>query len=71
MNFVPNRIFISLVMFLVSLAANAAASNPPPPSSPPPPPGSPLDGGILILLVISITYGLYKIASLNRKKASN
>ena len=71
MKIVPNRIFIILVVFLSSIATYAAPVDPPPPSTPPPPPGLPLDGGILILALISLTYGLFKIVQLNRKKASN
>jgi len=71
MKIVPNRIFTSLAVFLVCLASYAAPSDPPPPSSPPPPPGLPLDGGIVLLALISLTYGLYKIVQINNKKASN
>jgi len=71
MKIVPNRIFTSLVMLLVCLATYAAPVDPPPPSSPPPPPGLPLDGGVMVLALLSITYGLYKIVQSNIKKASN
>jgi hypothetical protein len=70
MKIVPNRIVTSLVVFLLPLTAVFAAPGPPPPSTPPPPPGSPLDGGILILALVSLTYGLYKTTEINRKKAS-
>jgi hypothetical protein len=70
MKIVPNRFFTSLVVFLLPLTTVFAAPGPPPPSTPPPPPGSPLDGGILILVLISLTYGLFKTTEINRKKAS-
>jgi len=56
-------------VFLLPLISVFAAPGPPPPSTPPPP-GSPLDGGILLLVLASITYGLYKLSDINKKKAS-
>jgi hypothetical protein len=71
MKIVPNRIIVILAVFFLSVNNAFAAPGPPPPSTPPPPPGTPLDGGILYLALISLTYGLYKIVQSNRKKASN
>jgi hypothetical protein len=72
MKIVPNRIIIFLVVFLLQQATVFAAPSPPPPTTPPPPPGLPLDGGIFLLVLLSVAYGIYKINSIkNIKKASN
>ena len=60
-----------LVLFFLSIASVAAPGDPPPPQ-PPPPPGFPLDGSVFLLLIISLTYGLFKLRQLkSNKKASN
>ncbi|WP_370637847.1 PID-CTERM protein-sorting domain-containing protein [Flavobacterium wongokense] len=69
MKIVPNRIIIILAVFFLSVTNVFADPGPPPPSTPPPPPGLPLDGGILLLVILSISYGLYKLNKI--KKASN
>jgi hypothetical protein len=71
MKIVPNRIIIILAVFFLPVANLFASPGPPPPSTPPPPPGLPLDGGVLILALISLAYGLYKIVQTTNKKASN
>jgi hypothetical protein len=70
MKIVPNKIFTILAVFLSCVATYAAPVEPPPPSSPPPPPGLPLDGWIVIMMFISLIYGLSKIIQLSSKKAS-
>ena len=72
MKIVPNRIIIILVVFLLQGTAVFADPGPPPPSTPPPPPGLPLDGGIFVLTILSLCYGIYKLNRIkNIKKASN
>jgi len=72
MKIVPNRLFIVLVVFFLQQTNIFAAPPPPPPSTPPPPPGLPLDGGLLLLAVLSLCYVFYKFNTLkNIKKASN
>ncbi|TBX71120.1 hypothetical protein EZL74_01055 [Flavobacterium silvisoli] len=68
MKIVPNKIILILAVLFLSASPLFAAPGPPPPSTPPPPPGTPLDGGIAFLALISLTYGLYKIVQLNKKK---
>jgi len=34
---------------------------------PPPPPGLPIDGGLLILLVVGFVYGIYKTIRFSKK----
>jgi hypothetical protein len=69
MKIVPNRILIILAVFFLQQTSVFADAGPPPPSTPPPPPGLPLDGGIFLLTILSISYGLYKLNKI--KKASN
>ena len=68
---VPNRIKVILAVFFVDLVAFAAPGNPPPPTTPPPP-GEPIDGGVFLLLIVSLLFGLYKLYLVNKnRKASN
>jgi len=69
MKIVPNRIIVILAVLFLSATNMFAAPGPPPPSTPPPPPGLPLDGGIYLFVLLSITYGFYKMNKI--KKASN
>lgn len=70
MKIVPNRIIIVLVVFLLSANHVFADAGPPPPEmGAPPPPGLPVDGGIFLLVLLSISYGIYKLNKI--KKASN
>ena len=72
MKIVPNRVIIILVVFLLQGTVVFADPGPPPPSTPPPPPGLPLDGGIYVLVLLSICFGIYKLNKIkNIKKASN
>ena len=72
MKIAPNRVVIILVVFFLQQTSVFAAPEPPPPSSPPPPPPLPLDEWIVLLVVISILFGIYKLNKiLNTKKASN
>lgn len=72
MKIVPNRLFIILGVFFLQQTNVFANGGPPPPSTPPPPPGLPLDGGLIVLIVLGIFYGFYKWKNLlNIKKASN
>ena len=72
MKIVPNRIIIILAVFLLQQTNVFADAGPPPPSTPPPPPGLPLDGGLFLLVLVSVCYGIYKLNKIkNIKKASN
>ena len=56
-------------MLFLHQTAVFAQSDPPPPPTPPPPPGLPLDGGIYLLVILSLCLGIYKLNKL--KKASS
>ena len=63
------KIFILCFSFmLINVSAYAKRKGPPKPEqggAPPPPPGLPIDGGLSLLLVSGVTYGIY---TLTRKK---
>ncbi|MDN3491502.1 PID-CTERM protein-sorting domain-containing protein [Winogradskyella bathintestinalis] len=67
-------IFASILISFVGLAAMAQESgrfpSPPTPSNGPGPPGLPIDGGIVILFVIALIFGVYKTYGLVAKKTS-
>jgi hypothetical protein len=69
MKIVPNRIIVFMAMLFLHQTAVFAQSDPPPPPTPPPPPGLPLDGGIYLLVILSLCLGIYKLNKL--KKASS
>jgi hypothetical protein len=68
MKIVPNKITL-IIIISASWNMISAAPNPPAPQALPPPVGLPIDGGILVLALISIIFAFYKIY--NIKKASN
>jgi hypothetical protein len=54
------RIFASILFVLISFVSSAQGGGdtvPPPPLPPPPPVGFPIDGGILVALVVALCYG--------------
>ena len=65
MRFRLNKI-LSVSMLL--LVCGICYAEDPPPPEPPPPPGLPVDGGVFILLFISVSYGLYKLYQFNINK---
>lgn len=58
----------SILVFFVGFASMAQGSGPPPPA-PPPPPGLPIDGGILVLFLLALAYGIYKSYKLSKRTA--
>ncbi|HBI00911.1 PID-CTERM protein-sorting domain-containing protein [uncultured Flavobacterium sp.] len=65
MRIVPNKFLIALMgcfIGMVSVSSYASAvsniQNPPPPT--PPPPGLPIDGGVVLLLLIGLVFAFYK-----------
>jgi hypothetical protein len=56
------KIYSTLLLLLLTWFANAQSV--PTPSArpgPPPPPGAPIDGGILLLFVTGVIYGVKKL----------
>lgn len=54
--------FISTLLTLLGATLTCvAAPDPPPPQVPPTPPGLPIDGSLVVLFVIALVYGLYKV----------
>ena len=72
MRFVPKK--ITLIIIAIYMLPHFIFAEPAPPApapqGAPPPPGTPVDEGILLLLVISLVFGIYKIYKSNIKKAS-
>lgn len=65
MRIVPNKFLTALMgcfIGMVSLTAHASTlvANPNPPPPTPPPPGLPIDGGIVLLLLIGLVFAFYK-----------
>ncbi|MEZ4839290.1 hypothetical protein [Flavobacterium sp.] len=65
MRIVPNKFLTTLMgcfIGMVSISSYASATtniqNPPPPT--PPPPGLPIDGGVVLLLLIGLLLAFYK-----------
>ncbi|MFC0603477.1 PID-CTERM protein-sorting domain-containing protein [Winogradskyella pulchriflava] len=55
----------SFLFFFVGFVSMAQGSTPPPPM-PPPPPGLPIDGGIVVLFIVALGYGIYKAYKLSK-----
>jgi hypothetical protein len=62
MKIVPIRILFVLMVFFVTDAALASGPSSPPP--PTPPPGLPIDGGVMLLAIVAVFFGLYKVYQL-------
>ena len=69
MKIVPNRILHVLVAMISGASAFAGPGSGAPPQPGLPPPGLPIDGGIVILIIIAIAFGFIKIYrfKLNKK----
>lgn len=50
---------IAIIAILFSVQGVLAAGSTPPPPTPPPPPGLPIDGSIMLLLVLALGSGYY------------
>lgn len=66
MRIVPNKFLTALMgcfIGMVSVSSSYASAvaniqNPPPPT--PPPPGLPIDGGVVLLLLLGLVFAFYK-----------
>lgn len=65
-----NRIVASILVCFSSALCIAQGVQPPPPQAAPDPPGAPIDGGIFILLVLALIYGMYKAFTLSKKSTT-
>ncbi|QCE41246.1 PID-CTERM protein-sorting domain-containing protein [Psychroserpens sp. NJDZ02] len=70
------KIISVLVLFLLisTVCVSQVSTTPPMPAAPGgprsiPPPGLPIDSGLIVLVIIGIIYGVYKL--LSSRKASN
>ena len=55
------KVIIALSIAFFMLINNVVAQNVPPPIPPPPPPGLPIDGGVLLLFISGLIYGVKKL----------
>lgn len=46
---------------------SAAQTGTPPPPMPPPPPGLPIDSSIIVLFILALVYGIYKVQNLSKQ----
>lgn len=67
MNIAPKTTILNLIALLSGLTTFAASPGVPPPPTTPPPPGLPIDGGIIILLIIAIFYSFYLFNKVNKQ----
>jgi hypothetical protein len=65
-----NHILVLPALFSSGFCNAAPGGGPPPPpvGSPPGPPGFPIDGGILLLLMVAIFYGIFIVNQYKNKK---
>jgi len=61
------KIVASILFVLISFVC-LAQSEPPPPT-PPPPPGLPIDGGLIVLLVLGLFFGVKSILKFSKQKS--
>ena len=66
MRIVPSNFLCGLALIYTTFAS--AEPGPPPPRVPPPS-GLPIDGGVVLLIIAAIAYGLYKVYQLKIRKA--
>jgi hypothetical protein len=59
-NLFKNKYFLVVIVYTLSLVTCFAQSVPPPDPSGRPGPGLPIDGGILLLSIIAVVYGVSK-----------
>ena len=55
MNLTQNKFFIASIL-MVGFSGMAKVGPPPPPAGPPTPPGFPIDGSLLLLIVLGIVF---------------
>ncbi len=56
----------SILFFFMGFVSMAQGAAPPPPM-PPPPPGLPIDGGLFILFLLALSFGIYRTYKISRK----
>lgn len=62
-----NKTFASILFVLISFVCSA--QNPPQPSGPPTPPGTPIDGSIVVLVILGAIYGAFKMYQKRKRVA--
>ena len=61
------KIFASILFVLISFVCAAQTPPPPPPPGRPGPVGAPIDGGLLVLLIVGLFFGIYKMYKFQKR----
>ncbi len=61
------NIYASIFFVLIGFVCEAQIDGTPPPPMPPPPPGLPIDGGIIVLFIAALAYGIFIKIKVSRK----
>ncbi|MBT8288834.1 MAG: hypothetical protein KJO00_12515 [Bacteroidia bacterium] len=64
---INTKMILASILFSLISMLSLAQGNPPPPM-PPPPPGLPIDGPLVIAVILALIYGVYKTIVLNKSK---
>jgi len=67
MNSMQSKNMLASIVFMFIGFISMAQGGTPPPPMPPPPPGLPIDGGVVVLFIAAIAYGIYKAYKISRK----
>jgi len=62
-----NKTLLIVFLFLAISTKGMSQMVTPPPPQPPPPVGLPIDNGVVIMLVLGVVYGIYKLILSKRK----
>lgn len=60
------KIIVPVLFVLVTFISFAQNIAPPAPSGGPVPPGLPIDSGLILLLVVAVIYGVYKVVKFKK-----
>lgn len=63
---IQNKMTLASTLFSLISFVSFAQEGPPPPM-PPPPPGLPIDGPVLVVLVLALAYGVKKMLDIKKK----
>lgn len=68
---VQNKLKLASILFLlVSFVCAAQETGNPPPPMPPPPVGLPIDGSVLIVLVLGVIFGVYSHVKISKHRST-
>lgn len=62
-----NKTIVASILFVFTGLISVAQGNVPPPPAPPPPPGLPIDNGLIVLFIVALVYGIFKINKISKR----